>query len=114
MKNLILFSLLIVSLYSCKAQTTIYNLGTYDINETENTYIKDVDNHHDAIVGTWKWEDGTNSFEITLQEFEMQNYPSTSTEYYDRIFGKYKYIQLYSLTFLEIPCIPCIYWQYTY
>jgi len=92
MKNIIL----IVSIFcfaACKAQT-IYNVGTPIENITESDYyIKDINNHYDDIVGTWLWEDGNSSFEITLQKFEMYSYPSSSTYYADMIFGKYKYIE---------------------
>jgi len=89
-------------LYSCKAQT-IYPLGTADIVET-NYYVKDLNNDHDAIVGVWRWENGNSYFEITLQEFEMSNYPSFSTEYYDSIFGKYIYVEN-GLTIAEVQFI---------
>ena len=71
--------------------TTIYPLGSFNINETRY-YMKDIDNYHDLIVGTWRWKDGDSSFEITLQEFEMFNYPSSSTEFHNEIFGRYTYI----------------------
>lgn len=94
MKKTILFLLTIFSLFACKAQQTIYAKGTQpEAMDADNIYIKDTNNDHDLIVGTWKWQDGNNSFEITLQEFEMYNYPDNSTRYYDAIFGKYKYIE---------------------
>ena len=76
-----------------KAQTVIYNLSSPpDEMQIYNSYLKDIDNHHDAVVGIWRWEDGNNSFEITFQEFEMYSYPEGSTDYSDKIFGKYTYI----------------------
>lgn len=93
MKNIILIIGLILSLYSCKAQTLVYNMTTAESKNitTNNCYIKDIDNHHDYIVGVWRWESGSDSFEMTLQEFEMYHYPITSTWYTDQIFGKYTY-----------------------
>jgi len=90
MKRIFILILLIVS-FSCKAQT-IYPLGTYDIVE-DNYYVKDIENHHDDIVGVWKWEDGDDLFEITLEEFEAYQDFLVPTELQDRIFGKYKYIK---------------------
>ena len=93
MKKTIIILVMTLSVFACKAQT-IYGFGTAPEDmEPDNIYIKDINNDHDLIVGTWKWEDGDNSFEITLQEFEMYNYPSDSDNYFDAIFGKYKYIE---------------------
>ncbi len=95
MKQIIIILITTFSIFGCKAQTTVYNLSTVtseDINTT-NYYVKDIDNHHDAIVGVWKWENGNSSFEMTLQEFEMENYAPTLTIYHDNIYGKYKYIE---------------------
>ncbi|RZV67592.1 MAG: hypothetical protein EX254_02790, partial [Flavobacteriaceae bacterium] len=78
-----------MSLYSCKTQT-IYGLdSTMEQRVSSNYYVKDLNNDHDAVVGAWKWVGLDGSFEITLQQFEMSNYPSSSTQYYDSIFGKY-------------------------
>lgn len=90
-KNLI--ALIILFFYACKAQTIYgFDVEPEDMNR-DNYYVKDINNEHDAIVGTWRWESGNTSFEITLQEFEMYNYPDNSNRYRDAIFGKYKYIE---------------------
>ena len=72
MKN-ILLTLFILTTLSCKAQLTVYNIDTppEDRTVTDNYYYKDIDNHHDAIVGVWKWEEDNTSFEMTLQQFEQ-------------------------------------------
>lgn len=78
---------------SCKAQT-IYGLGSSPEQRVSNNfYIKDLNNDYDAILGLWKSESISDSFEITLQKFEMNSYPASSTQYHDRVFGKYKYVQ---------------------
>ncbi|TXD80793.1 hypothetical protein ESY86_19980 [Subsaximicrobium wynnwilliamsii] len=93
MKKIIILLAVTVSFYICKAQT-VYSFDVEPENMTsDNYYIKDLNNEHDAIIGTWKWEEGNSTFEITLQEFQMYNYPENSTRYYDAIFGKYKYIE---------------------
>lgn len=93
MKNLILIIICAIAISSCKAQT-VYPLGTMpeDIYE-DDYYIKDTYNLHDNYVGTWRWEDGDSSFEIEFQEFEQNPDYAGSTQYRDRIFGKYKYIE---------------------
>ena len=95
MKKINIIIIFIITLMGCKAQTVTYNLTTVASENitTDNYYIKDIDNHHDAIVGVWKWENGNDSFEMTLQEFEMENYTPSLTQYYDNIYGKYKYIK---------------------
>lgn len=93
MKKILIFTVVVFSLFACKAQT-IYSKGTQpEAMEADNIYIKDINNDHDLVLGTWKWEDGNSYFEITLQEFEMYHYPDNSTRYYDAIFGKYKYVE---------------------
>ncbi len=91
----ILLALFIVSTLSCKAQLTVYNIDTPPENRTvtDNYYYKDIDNHHDAIVGVWRWEDGNTSFEMTLQEFEQYSYPISPNIYLDAVYGKYTYIE---------------------
>lgn len=91
MKNIIIIILIGVCT-ACKAPA-IYPLGTYNIAES-SYYVKDIENHHDDIVGIWRWEEGNNSFEITLQEFEMYQDFFVATQYYDRIFGKYTYMRV--------------------
>lgn len=93
----------IFSIVSCKSQT-IYNLSTASDIKGENYYVKDIDNHYDAVVGTWKWEQGNSSFTITFQEFEKYNFPDFSTIYYDEIFGKYTYIKD-RIIIAEVPLI---------
>ncbi len=88
--KIVIVIIAMASIVGCKAQA-IYPLGSFNINET-SYYVKDLDNHHDLIVGTWRWEDGDTSFEVVLHEFEMFNYPSWNSEYYDIVFGKYTYI----------------------
>jgi hypothetical protein len=91
MKHILILLITTLSIFSCKAQT-VYPIGTYDI-PGNNYYTKDTNNHHDAIVGIWKWESGNTSFEITLQEFEMYSDPISPTVFTDAIFGKYTYIE---------------------
>ena len=78
---------------SCKSQLTIYNIDTPPEQRTvtDNYYYKDIDNHHDAIVGTWRWQNGDSFFEITLQEFEQYSTSISPNIFIDKIFGKYTY-----------------------
>ena len=93
MKNITIILMILFTSIGCKAQQ-IVPLGTsYESIENRNFYIKDINNHHDAIVGIWRWEDGNNYFEITLQEFEMFNYPPSLQQFRDEIFGKYTYAE---------------------
>lgn len=91
----ILFTVLILTTISCRAQLTIYNIDTPPTERTvtDNYYYKDINNHHDAVVGIWRWENGNNSFELTLQEFEQYSDPLSPNIYSDDIYGKYTYIE---------------------
>ncbi len=86
--------MIFIASISCKAQT-IYDVSTPPEVRTNrsNYYMKDINNHNDAFVGVWRWEDGANSFEITLQEFEMYSDPISPNIYRDAIYGKYTYIE---------------------
>ncbi|MGY0393551.1 DUF6705 family protein [Bizionia sp. KMM 8389] len=94
MKNIILISMISIAFISCKAQT-IYDISTPSetVASSNNYYMKDINNYNDAFVGVWRWEDGSNSFEITLQEFEMYSDPISPNIYRDAIYGKYTYIE---------------------
>ena len=92
MKNKILI-IAILAIFGCKAQEVILPLGTnYSEILSDNFYMKDIDNYHDAIVGVWRWENGSDSFEITLQEFEMHQIANDPQEKRDSVFGTYVYI----------------------
>lgn len=95
MKNLILFTItILLTSFSCKAQTVIYDVTATPEQITGNSYyIKDISNQFDVVLGVWKWEEGNSYFEITLQKFEMESYSTLSTKFYDRIYGKYKYVE---------------------
>ena len=94
MKKLILFTTVFVVMLSCSAQSIVYDItASPEQIVGDNYYIKDVNNQFSSVVGTWKWQDGISYFEITLQKFEMESYSSSSTKYYDHIYGKYKYVE---------------------
>ena len=73
MKNLLIIAFTLIFI-SCKAQT-VYNLDIMPGDRvSDNYYIKDINNQYDAIVGVWKWQQGNDSFEITLQKFTKYSY----------------------------------------
>ena len=41
-------------MFSCKAQQTIYPLLTDTSDIPNNSYVEDLDNEYDSLVGTWK------------------------------------------------------------
>lgn len=96
MKNIFMTITILLTAYSCRAQLTVYDISTEpeQVTVTKNYYYKDINNHNDTFVGTWRWEVGNSSFELVLQEFEMYSDPITSRTniYIDKLFGKYKYI----------------------
>tara|TARA_R110002124_G_scaffold285115_3_gene463275 strand:+ start:1675 stop:2235 length:561 start_codon:yes stop_codon:yes gene_type:complete len=107
MKNILSIAFIIISFYSCKAQT-IYPLGTQPEEiQGDDYYIKDTQNVYDSIEGIWLWEVGTSSFELTLEGFEMVSLSEESTQYRDVVFGKYKYI-VNGNTIAEVNNIPNI------
>lgn len=93
MKQILTIFTLLLSLYSCKAQTSIYNIGSAPEERTvvDNYYYKDINNQLAPVLGTWIWQDNNSTLEITFEKFEMYNYPNSVQQYWDAIFGKYKY-----------------------
>lgn len=86
MKN-ILFSLAILTAFSCKSQIIPQNNAYVDI--PNNAYIKDTENFLDNFVGTWQYQNGNEQFTITLSKVLHHDYGSY---YNDIIIGEYKYI----------------------
>jgi hypothetical protein len=71
------------------------------------TYYKDMDNDLDKFVGTWKWENGNNSWTITLEKIE---YYFDGEYYLDLLIGEYQYIEngdllINTLSLLNDPSI---------
>ena len=59
----------------------------------KNYYIKDRQNYNDAVLGTWRWENGESFFELNLKEFEKYKWPEFSNRYGDEIYGKYTFVK---------------------
>ena len=95
MKNILIILILATFSISCKAQTVINNETFRDIDLPSNAYVKDINNNHDAIVGTWKWlSPNGDEFELVIEETEM--YPDPHPEinqFWDEVHGKYKYVE---------------------
>jgi hypothetical protein len=95
MKKIIINVFLILGLLSCKAQS-VYPLDVEPEDIHPNlfgSYVKDIDNHYNDIVGLWKWEDGADFFELNLEKFTKYSNAGAPRRYRDKIFGKYKYVQ---------------------
>ena len=90
MKNKLILFITIISLLSCKAQ--IAPLYKADPDLPEGTYYKDLNNDLNKFEGTWKWENGNNSFTIVLEK-KLQVYDDTSNFYEDMLIGEYKYVE---------------------
>ncbi len=91
MKNIITFITLLVFYTSCSAQQTIVDISNRE-NWTTNTYLKDTNNHFNDVLGTWKWENGNNSFEIVFTKITNYSYDGINMST-DFIIGRYKYIE---------------------
>lgn len=94
MKKIIYFiSLLSFTFLSCKAQT-ILEIVPLESSRVKPayTYFKDVNNLLDRYEGTWKYQNGSTSFTITLEKME-EDYNSDFKHYFDRLKGEYRYIE---------------------
>lgn len=93
MKKIIYFiSLISFTFLSCKAQTGILPLSSSSIGKPKNIYYKDLNNELDKYEGTWKYQNGSTSFTITLEKKEMVYY-EVAKKYKDKLFGEYQYIE---------------------
>lgn len=97
-KEVLILSIGLITL-SCKAQNvvSIYD-GPWDL-PPRPRYFKDVYNDHNKFVGTWKWQNGTNSWTIEFKKvvkFESKIKNETTglytSEYNDYLVGEYKYV----------------------
>ncbi len=92
-KILYLTILLCFTFLSCKAQT-ILEIVPLESSRVKPayTYFKDVNNLLDKYEGTWKYQNGSTSFTITLEKIE-EDYNSAFKHYFDRLKGEYQYIE---------------------
>ncbi|TMM30355.1 hypothetical protein FDT66_06230 [Polaribacter aestuariivivens] len=83
----IIFTLLIVTAISCKAQTPIVGLDAPS-NTPKGAYYKDLTNELDKFVGTWKFENTNEQFLITLKKKDKY---FIAPDYHDILIGEYVY-----------------------
>lgn len=95
----ILILFLLISCLSCKAQSPLFMA---DPDLPVGTYYKDMNNDMDKFVGTWKWEDGNNSWTITLEKVE---HILIGDYYRDILIGEYQYIENGNLVINTIPLL---------
>ncbi|WP_298423734.1 DUF6705 family protein [uncultured Kordia sp.] len=90
MKNAWYCIILIISTFSCTAQTVVpLSTPSLDTPKT-NYYRKDLNNVLDKYVGTWTYTNGNTSFTIVL----IKRLKVKITDYYtDEITGWYKYVE---------------------
>lgn len=88
--KIVIFILSFVCVLSCKAQSPIIALETWNGEEQANAYYKDINNVLDTFVGTWLYTNGNTSFKIVLQKKTMY---FNNVCYQDIIIGEYQYIE---------------------
>lgn len=92
----IIFIISIIATISCKAQSPIISMVEFENNDdlqlSEGSYLKDVENKLQPFVGTWQWTDGSSTFTVVIEKIEMV-YESYSNNYSDYLVGKYKYVE---------------------
>ena len=88
MKPLVNIALLI-TLFSCKAQTIIVPLGsTENLEHSINYYEKDVNNEFGKFEGTWKYQNGNTQIIFKLKK-ETHYQISSDSDYEDLLVGEY-------------------------
>ena len=90
MKNIILFSIIIIlSTLSCTAQQILPILNG-PVPRPIPYYSKDIDNDFNVYEGTWLWQDGNDSWEIT---FDKKVRVPDGNSFQDLLIGEYRYIE---------------------
>ncbi|MFT4610674.1 MAG: hypothetical protein ACJA1H_002795 [Glaciecola sp.] len=89
MRKLFFTISILLLVLSCKAQSPIVPLDTYEHNILDGSYVKDLNSELNKFVGTWIFTDGTTSFTLVLQKYEQ----TFNDDYYeDYLAGEYSYI----------------------
>lgn len=90
MKN---FLIIILASITCPlAAQEIFPLGTSVLDWPDNNYyVKDINNELTQLEGEWLYTDGSSSFEVTFEKFEMVVDPIHNDVFHDALNGKYKY-----------------------
>lgn len=92
MKNIIKI-IVILSVFSCKAQTIIIPLDSnQDYENSPDYYIKDINNDLNKFEGTWKYQNGTTEITIILKK-ELHYTISNEDNHEDLLVGEYQYIE---------------------
>lgn len=84
--------LIMLTIFSCKAQTPIKSLFQDNLGEITNAYYKDIDNDFDKFVGTWKYQNGNTILLIKIEK-RIMRYNSLSKVYNDFLAGEVQYIE---------------------
>ena len=95
MKNIIYtLAITIITFTSCKAQQ-IVDASSYNHNEREGKYFKDLTNSFAPFLGTWEWENGNQTFRVTLWKEEMVEHENGNRPSFwkDEIKGHYELVQ---------------------
>lgn len=85
-------SIIIMLCFTAKAQyTSIQNLDSPSNFPSQGVYYKDLNNILDPFVGTWKYIQGNNEFEIILEKKLMSS--QNGYYYLDTLIGSYRYVE---------------------
>jgi hypothetical protein len=101
MKKIINISFLILC-FICNAQNPIYNYNNIPNNIPNGCYIKDMDNHLNKFVGTWKFSDNNVEFTLVLHKLEMVSHGNI---YIDEITGYFIY-KINNVTIIDTSSNP--------
>ena len=93
MKQILILTLLAISILNCKAQIRPMEENFRD-DIPNGSYYKDVNNILNTFEGTWLYTNGTSSIKIKLTKVYMYHSVAGSRDYYeDLIIGGYQYIE---------------------
>ena len=91
MKQITLISIVILSIFSCKAQQNIIPIfDNATPTHNPNNYYKDVDNDFDKFEGTWRFQNSSMEFKIVLVKKYAVN-DNYGSYIYDMLIGEYLY-----------------------
>ena len=90
MKKTLIFTCLLFSILSCKAQIIIQTLDNFDLDTPTGGYYQDTNYLLDPYIGTWTHTNGTTSLTMKLRKV-IRFY--NGKFYSDLLVGEYQYIE---------------------
>ena len=95
MKKILIFILFFAFMSKAQSQMTIIDFDNYanDL-DSQNYYMKDINNYLDQFEGTWKYINGNSEIELVFKKKTFTDHPNPSmTVMQDELVGECRYVK---------------------